>query len=58
MNQNDEKNKKTEDSIKLLMKKYAEWKKKQKLNKYNNFEQYLSEEQEFLDFDEFQIKNS
>jgi len=52
MNQNDEKNKKTEDSIKLLMKKYAEWNEKQELNKYNNFEQYLSEEQEFLDFDE------
>jgi hypothetical protein len=51
MNQNNEKNKKSEDGIKVLMKKYAEWKEKQELNKYNDFEQYLLEDQEFLDFD-------
>jgi hypothetical protein len=51
MKQKNKKDKKAEDSIRTLMRKYAEWKEKREKNNNSDFEQYLAEEQEFLDFD-------
>jgi hypothetical protein len=52
MKHDNDENIKIEDGIRILMRKYAEWKEKRELSPFNDeFEHYIPDEQEFLDFD-------